>query len=398
MPLTPVVYLLLLLFVGVQYQRAKRMERAIFGLKVSSFWGQWGKSILYGLIIGILVSAGLDLLGRIWLLYVPTALIVEVWAVSLILAMVDVRWADIAFVAPLVIVIAEVLQDFFSLQSVWMPSLAALRSLLLITGVAQALAGIAFMIDAGRNPSPLYVSSKRGQVVGMFVNQSFWPIPLLVPGAGFFLPLAVLAGSSGDSIATQPYRIMRKKGFIMLAVGLLTVAGCVNLWGSAWGIFATASIGLILRVAGSLVVQWLERGGVPLYVRPNRGVRVLATIAASPAACLGIRFGEIIRKVGSTSVDSPYDVHFAIDQNPAYVKLEVVDTVGEARLIGTPIFADGPSQLGIVVVPDDHLHQYRVVYGLGQWVWIWRWWGRRSKAIAKGIPIPLAAHSEEQPL
>ena len=73
MPLTPVVYLLLLLFVGVQYQRAKRMERAILGLKVSSFWGQWGKSILYGLIIGILASAGLDLLGQNdWLTNMPT--------------------------------------------------------------------------------------------------------------------------------------------------------------------------------------------------------------------------------------------------------------------------------------------------------------------------------------
>ena len=398
LPLAPAVYLLMLLFLGVQYQRAQMMERSVLGLKVSLFVGYWWKSLLYGMIMGIAISGGMYLIRHYFSFTWSVTLSWELWIVFLLLALIDVRLADIAIVGPVVILLCAGLLMIPSTHFWWLPTLDQLRSLLFIAGATQLFVGILGIINGGRYASPLYVKSKRGQVVGMFISQMFWPIPLLLPSTGMILPAVIFTGINSYSISSPSARIIHKKGQVVLLIGLLVLAGSVLLGTSMVSLLIIAVASLLLRTGLLQIVQILERGGLPIYVQPARGVRVLASLARSPSAQLGLQAGEIILKIGNILVNSPYDIHFAIDQNPAYVKLEVVDARGESRFIGTPIFADGPSQLGVVVVPDAYLYQYREVYSLGQWNWIWRWWAKDPNKMQSRYRSSVMTPSENQSL
>ncbi len=376
LPLAPVIYLLMLLYVMAQYQRGQIMERSILGMKMGSFLGYWWRSVVFGLIVGIILSGGIYLVRHYFLFNWSAALSWQLWALLLVLVLIDARLADIAYAGPILMVLNAILLVIPHFHYSWGLSYDQMHSLLLVTGGAQLLSGLLEILNWGQMASPIYVKSKRGQAVGMFLLQAFRPIPLLLPYLGVLLPTAIFTGISGYSLSSESGRLMRSKGMAIALTGLLVLAGSFFLGTSITALLITAVVPLLIRIGLLNVFQILNKDNLPIYVRPARGVRVLAAIEQSPAKQLGLKPGEIILKIGNIPVNSPYDIHFAIDQNPAYVKLEVVDTRGESRFIGTPIFADGPSQLGVIMVPDEHLHQFREVYDFGRWNWVWRWWAR----------------------
>ena len=396
LPLAPVVYLLMWLYLAAQYQRAQTLERSILGLKIGSFFGYWWKSVVFGLIVGIILSGGIYLVRHYFLFDWPAALSWQLWALLVVLLLIDVRLADIAYAGPLLIALIFIMSIIPNFHYPWQLSDNQMRSLLLVTGGAQLLSGLLEILNWGQMSSPIFVQSRRGQVVGMFVIQAFRPIPLLLPYFGALMPVAVFTGISGYTLSSENRRLMRMKGLAIALTGLLVLAGAI-FWGTGiTGLLVTAVVPLLLRIGLLNVLQLLDKDDLPIYVRPARGVRALATLDHSPARQLGIQPGEIIVKIGNIPVNSPYDIHFAIDQNPAYVKLEVVDMRGESRFIGTPIFADGPSQLGVIVVPDEHLHQYREVYEMGRWNWIWRWWAKNPSKSKKSYQRTTIASRENQ--
>lgn len=398
MPFAPVIYLVLLLFLGAQYQRAHTMERSVLGIKIGSFWLNWLRSLALGLLAGLILSVIVFVVTKYVSLTWSVALSWEYWAILLLFCVIDVRLADISYVGPTLVVALSVLQQIPKVHYPWLPTQIELRTILLLTGAVQLVSGVLGTLNLQKTASPLYLKSRRGQVVGMFVNQLFWPIPLLLPMAGAMVPLAVMTGFGSFAIASRTTDIVRKKRMAMTLIGVFGIlAG--TLWKTHWWegvVFAIAA--LLLRISLLWWIQSFERNSQPLYVRPARGVRILATIPKSPAEQLGLLASEIILKIGNMPVNSPYDVHFAIDQNPAYVKLEVVDERGESRFIGTPLFAGGPSQLGVVVVPDEHLNHYREAYEMGEWNWLWRWWAKRTGRSQKLLPTTAVVSGDSQSL
>ena len=396
LPLAPVIYLVMLLYLMAQYQRGQIMERSILGMKMGSFLGYWWRSLVFGLIVGIILSGGIYLVRHYFLFNWSAALSWQLWALLLVLALLDARLADIAYAGPVLIVFDAILLMIPNVHYPWLLSDDQMRSLLLVTGGAQLLSGLLEILNWGQMASPIYVKSKRGQVVGMFLLQAFRPIPLLLPNLGVLLPTVIFTGISGYSLSSESDRLMRSKGLANALIGLLVLVGSFFLGTSITGLLIMAVVPVFMKIGILNAFQILDKDNLPMYVRPARGVRVLATIDRSPAKQLGLKPGDIILKIGNIPVNSPYDIHFAIDQNPAYVKLEVVDKRGESRFIGTPIFADGPSQLGVIMVPDEHLHQFREVYDFGRWNWVWRWWARNPIKTKQNYHQNVLASKENQ--
>ncbi|MNC61811.1 Cell division topological determinant MinJ [compost metagenome] len=73
----------------------------------------------------------------------------------------------------------------------------------------------------------------------------------------------------------------------------------------------------------------------------------------SPAEGLDIRTGEILAKVNGLPVTTKDALHAALQANPAYCKLEIINLQGESRFAGRAIFAGEHHQLGILICPDE---------------------------------------------
>lgn len=372
---SPWVYLLIVLFVYLQYRRMHTVERAAFGVKITLPWRQWFMSVITGFVASIVISAILSLFHQT----ISTSTVLWVWGLTLLFAIFDMRLTCISYSTALLGVLqplALLAIDHGIKLPFFMQVLAStqLLMLLLVTGLAHVMEGILIRFFGHRGASPLFVESRRGHIVGGFVMQKFWPLPVLMSWGGVVAPFPILVGFSDFTLGQVPKRVVERTWWIVFLYGLLTLLLYIGtLYQPNLAFVVAVFIGLLHEVMYRSV-RTREANATPIFVRPNRGVRVLATLPYSPAEKLGLTAGDTIMKVGGMAVNSPYDIHFAIDQNPAYVKLEVLDLRGELRFLGTPVFMKDPHQIGIIAVPDEHAREYATIYPLSIGKWVWRWW------------------------
>ncbi len=383
----PVVYIAAGLLVLLQYLRASRLEKASFGLRITAPLRTWLVSMGAGIAAALVVTVALYMLSVRVTVYEVTVL----WIIMAVLWLIDVRLSCIAYAASLLVVCGEVLRA--AVNPALMPGVFApldaihASSLLILSGAAQLSEGVLVQLLGARDPTPLFVQSRRGQVVGAFVLQKFWPLPLLVSTAsGMIVPFPLLIGFSKLAMGSVPERSAHAVSPLLLIHGLLVAVAGFFLRSHPVGLAVAAALTFLSHGALYAFANHTETAAMPLFARPQRGVRILATLAGSPAEKMALKPGETIVRIGGATVNSSYDIHFAIDQNPAYAKLEVMDLRGEPRFEGAALYTDDPHQLGVAVVPDEHAREYAQVFQLSVGTWLWRWWQPRRRVVASGNP------------
>lgn len=380
----PWAYLALAIFVLVQYRRVQAVERSAFGVKVTRAVRDWGISLLIGLGAGLCTTAALSLLDA----HIVFADVICLWVIAIVLSLFTIRFTCVSYGAGL-LVLAQGIALLVVSQGgrlgyfTFLLSLHA-SSLLLLAAVLHVVEGALIYLTGFLNASPLFVQSRRGQIVGAFLLQKLWLVPtVLSVTPGFAIPFPVLIGYSGLATSSVPRQMTRSAGFLTAVYGVCMVGLAILAmhFGHYYTIVALLLIGLHEGLYHWVKSQ--EEEAPPLFVRPFRGVRVLACIPGSPADKMKLVPGETITKVSGISVNSPYDVHFAIDQNPAYVKIEVADDKGEIRFVGTPLYESDPHQLGVILVPDERAREYAQIYRLSVGSWLGRWLGSKKRFFAE---------------
>lgn len=381
---SPWLYLVLAAFVLLQYQRVQSVERSAFGVKVTRPVADWGVSLAFGLLSGLVATTLLALLhAKIGL---PD--VAFLWIVTVVLGLFNVRLTCLSYSAGALAVlqwVAVLVVQGGAHLGVLGPILQVhVGSLILLAAVLHVVEGVLVYFFGARNASPLFVQSPRGQIVGAFLLQKFWLVPtVLAIAPGLALPFPVLIGYSALTSSAVPRQSARASGF------LTAVYGVVMLLLTALMLHFNryfAIVGVLLIVLHEALGIWLkvmDEHAPALFVRPARGVKVLATLPASPAEKMGLMPGETIFRIGGMGVNSPYDVHFAIDRNPAYVKMEVAGLDGEMRFVGSPLYASDPHQLGVIVVPDERAREFAQIYRMSVRKWLGRWIGSKRRFVAE---------------
>jgi hypothetical protein len=386
--LTQPFYYIGILFVILHYRRQMALERKLFSTRMHGMAGETLRTVLAGGAAGIAVSLVMAFVG--------TALTLDallwVWGVSLLLMLVHVRFLCLAYSAGVIGLLQwlfgwfpdwpnETLGMIFnSLANVDVPSLLALAAVLHLAEAAL------IRLDGGRMASPLFLEGKRGKLIGGYHMQNYWPVPLLllVPAAAAApdLPWTPLTGgdawNAGWTVAAFPAMI----GFAELATARLPrekalktsrrlgIYGIVGLalavLSAYWPVF-TVIAALAVLLLHELIVQLSrleETRHSPLFVHDRTGLRVLAVIPGTPAHELGIRPGEVIRRINGETVLTKEELHRAMRANSAFCKLEVADRQGELRFLQRAVFDGEHHQLGIVLAPDDQAKHFVRIHRL----------------------------------
>lgn len=391
--LTQPFFYVSLLLLGFIYTFITRMERAMFATKLQPWLRPFVYSITGGCLAALIVSLIAALLGftftveTIWWL----------WGVSLLLALIRLRLVNIAYSAAIVTLLhlvaniigplslpsylAKVYSSLLELQPVSLLAVAAL--LLLVQSALIRWQGKHFV-------SPIYMSGKRGKIIGGYVLRAYWTTPLLL-----FMP--VVEHSKGAvsfaAHAAQPYFLQAGGGSVWLLLACPLILGAagmtqstspeqlVNRTAKQWALYSILILAIsiaawwvqpLLWVAalGMLIcfelVYWLnilnEEKQPPRYGPLNNGLRVLAVVEQSPAVHMGIEAGDTVLKANGQAVNSLAELYEAMSINPAFCKLELLNTAGEIKFAQRARFADEHHQLGIIMAPDNtakHLENYR---------------------------------------
>jgi len=134
--------------------------------------------------------------------------------------------------------------------------------------------------------------------------------------------------------------------------------------------WVAAAAAVVFHELAALWNRWREQGRRLLYVHDGHGLAVLAVQPGTAAAEMGLRCGEIIRRVNGVSVSTRAQFHAALERQPAYARLEVLDRSGEVRYAQRARYAGEPHMLGVVPAPDGSEPAALPARPLMLWHWL----------------------------
>lgn len=377
--LNPLYYLGIVL-VLLQYRRQIRLERKLFHSRLHYLGREAWRLVVWGLAAGLLVSVIMAFLGSA----LTVEAVVLLWGVSAVLMVFRLRFLCMAYAAAVLGIVKAVLTWLPQGADVsaagwlyrWMEKVDA-PGLLALAAVLHLAEALLIRWQGSRTASPLFLESKRGRVMGGFQMYGFWPLAmfLLVPapvgGDGITLSWVPLFGSAlaahGWTVLAVPGVLgftertwsrrpeeKAKRSFGMILLYALTVLGLAVLAHWVQGFLIVAAVLTIALHEGLIwLSNWQEAKGAPLFVHDPRGLKILAVLPDSSAAALGIESGEVIVRVNGLQVRTKDDLHAAMQANPAYCKMELLNLESHTRFVGRALFAGDHHQLGILLCPDD---------------------------------------------
>ncbi|MGO4541980.1 PDZ domain-containing protein [Paenibacillus sp. 2TAB19] len=378
-------YYISVLFIILQYTRQIRMERQLFAVKLHNWPALVLRAMVAGLAVGLVVSA----VGA----FIGTALTGEavlwLWAIAVLLMLIRIRYLCFAYSAGIIALLQWGI-GFTTLaeRSDWAGSLSAslaeidTAGLLVIVALLHLAEAALVRWQGDKLSTPLFVEGKRGKLVGGYMLQGFWPVPLLmiVPAAGggmsqTALPWTPLFGADwtqGWSVIALPMVIgftemtrsllpkqkakHAAKGLLLYSV--IVTAAALAAWQLPMLLPLAAVVTLLLHEALVWRSTASEARRSPLYVNDARGLRILGIVPGTPAATMGLLPGEVIHKVNGIRIKNKEEMYEALRHNPAFCKLEVLNFEGEIKFAQRARYAGEHHQLGVILAPDEQANYY----------------------------------------
>ncbi|MDQ0062076.1 hypothetical protein J2T14_004273 [Paenibacillus harenae] len=378
-------YYISVLFIILQYRRQIKTERQLFAVKLHNWPSLVLRAMGAGLLVGLAVSAAGAFIG--------TALTGEavlwLWAIAVVLMLVRVRYLCFAYSAG-IIALLQWATGFTSLAdgNDWLGSLSAslagidAAGLLVIVALLHLAEAALVRWQGDKLSTPLFVEGKRGKLVGGYMLQGFWPVPLLmiVPAAGggmshAALPWTPLFGADwaqGWSVIALPMVIgftemtrsllpkqkakHAAKGLLMYGI-IVAIAALV-----AWQLPILLPLAALITVLLHEALVWRstvsEARRSPLYINDSRGLRILGIVPGTPAEAMGLLPGEVVHKVNGIRIKSKEEMYEALRNNPAFCKLEILNFEGEIKFAQRARYAGEHHQLGVILAPDEQANYY----------------------------------------
>ncbi|MCD8509766.1 MAG: S1C family serine protease [Bacillus sp. (in: Bacteria)] len=374
--LHPLTYVFILTALWFGIRRVKR-ERKDFHTRVHDVIHELTFPLLISVVFAIILSvivavAGIELpIGMI-------ALMAILWL--LLLPFRKARLLSMTFVGTIVLFVALFLPEIQTnylvinglISDIQSVNVVGFAALLVVLFVAESLL---ILFNGWKKTSPKLIVSKRGKTVGSHEANRLWFIPLLVllPAGplsfeGGWWPL-LESGSAGVGFMFVPFILgfqltvqsslpkekIRQAGKRMLALSILLGLILAGAWFYTPAVIALAAIALIGREVIYYLHNSMEKRSTNFYTNRGTGLTVVGVLPFSTGEKLGITVGETIQRVNGWEVFTQHQLYEALQMNPAYCKLEVLDIEGEVRFVQSSVYEGDHYQIGLLFVPDENM-------------------------------------------
>jgi hypothetical protein len=344
--LHPIFWVIIAIIAG-QYSRTARVEASIYGRPGGSLVSRLLTSILLGVVAGFIASLILIFIG----VTITRAGVSFILPLAVFLMLIDRRFLCFSYAGGLV--------ALSSLIFGW-PEVGVTDIMILIA-VLHLIESLLIRITGSHGALPLYMETQEGCVVGGFILQKFWPIPII--GMMLLIPhVSEMEGLANGLITMPDWWPLIKPG-IMLSDGReLLFAMFVLPAALGYGdftltenpkerssrtavdllIFSVVLLGLALLSIPFPWVQWLaaicsplghevvialgrrrETTRRPIFSVNPRGLVLLDVIPDSPADKAGFMSRDIIVSINGQPVKNPGDLKIALDPYVPWYYIEV---------------------------------------------------------------------------
>ncbi|HUW65446.1 MAG TPA: PDZ domain-containing protein [Spirochaetia bacterium] len=344
LPADPVFWLVVVL-VAFLYRRVEGLRQKTFGLRrPGAFLVETLKATVWGLGGGLFGSLVMVLAG----VTLSASSLAYLWPLAILLMFINARFLCFSYAGG-ILALANLLFGWPALD---------VAQLMALVAVLHLVESLLILVSGHRGAVPTYVRSSRGEVVGGFVLQKFWPLPVValvalqapvsglsMPGwwpllgagpalAYGLIPVVAALGYGDLALARAPEQKSRQQFAVLFLYSLILLALAVL---SRWEPFLLWVAALFAPLGHEGVIHLgsrLEYGGPTYYARPARGVRVLDVWPGSPFWRAGVRAGDVIAEAGEQVVNS---------------RRELLAAVAKAAPLDIVFFRDRQFHRGIII-------------------------------------------------
>jgi len=326
LPVEPagVLFWVVMLLVWLQYRRMAKLEDKIHGFVSNNPLYNTATSALYGIAGGV-VGSFLLVLGGVTLQQQD---ILYLWPFALLLMLVSPRFLCFSYAGGLV--------SLSHLAFGW-PANINVASIMALVAILHMMEGLLVKLSGDQAASAVYVDRPDDAdepVVGAYLIQRFWPIPIMVvfllqltpealgeamdmpawwplidiaapAGAGWMrviIPVVAALGYSDVAITERPTKRAGRSAVFLWWFSLILLALSL---GAARNVFWAWLAALFAPLGHEAMVQSgnrREMQGKPIFVSPPDGVRIMDLRRGGPGDTLGLRRGDIILSVNGEAV------------------------------------------------------------------------------------------------
>ncbi len=306
-----------------------------------------------------------------------TSGIMYIWVIAVLLSLINTRYLCFSYAGG-IIALSNLLTGFPVIN---VPGLLAL------IGVLHLIESILIRLDGYTYSVPLFLKKKDGSIVGGYMMNKMWPIPLVLLAFGFLLiqggkaigidsmpgwwPILNHSFTANEALGYMPFLVPVILGYGDIAITRTPEQRCresaarlavysiilifLSIAASKYLIFAFAAA-LFAPLAHEAIIlhgKKEEETGRPIFGPAEKGVTILYSKKNSPSEAMKLEPGDIILSVNNKPVEDEKELADFLAERPTYVWFEVKKISGAIKTMEYQDYGNGVSGLGALVVPKN---------------------------------------------
>lgn len=365
-------------------QKTAAIQKMIMGRSMDRAFVLTISQVVIGIFAGTAASIIMSYLGVV---FDERSVVDLIFLATILFLFYNPRFVSIAYAGPVMCVLSLLLgyAAYSTGNQAWDFLRLDVPAVMTMVSVMLLVEGVLIILDGKRGSVPVF-ANREGKVIGGFILQRYWIVPVSM---FFMLHDTSLAASSATVPMPQWWPVIRSSipadvlqnalvvliplyglmGFNSitftkdrqrkaLETGAFKAAYGIALFALAQAAVASTAVKILLpALAVAAHEGWVfldrrrELQGKPKYVSGGEGMMVLEVLPESAASEMGIRSGDTLLRINDSRIESEKMLNDALHQGPNFIWLSVKREDGRLEQLNYgKMFPE--KQLGLLLVPQ----------------------------------------------
>ena len=381
-------FLIVIYLIYKMYKKNGDMEIATLLFTRQKIGNKMIQSILSGILIGISASILLVVIGF------PIHLseyMVFLLPVAILLAMINFRYLCFSYAGGILGFLSFIFRGQMFLGYKLPDINLDIPGIIALVGILHFMESLLIFLEGAEDSIPIIIN-KEGKFASAYMMQKYWPLPFAllvmevmsaVPQGSIEMPnwwplmkniienpsgvlvysiypITAVLGYGDIAVSTTPEQKSRRTALSLMGYSLFLLVTAIfapnRLWLQGLGVILMPVLHELLIVQS----QKRERYAKPLYVYPDKGVRILDLKPEGLGEKLGLKRGDIVLKINGIEIENYLHMKAVLNNYFTFLWVDILGIDGKHRCIEHQAYPLGINDLGIIPLIEEPLAVYRL--------------------------------------